>query len=226
LLGLPFDRAQIRSRQAEIAAVYESEKAALGTPTSVPMSAKNIVQTLVAACTDDREGIQDAALVHFLFRLKPDVVARIRFKDLVPGHLKVDPDVDIVALLLDEPAAGPLTFRSQLHFIGEEATDIKFWGAIREDEASGDDLFFVHLTRSGELVPLNALRIARRLKLLARRAGLADVRSNRACSPTGLRKAFEREHHESLPLTKVARAARVSLRSAKLLTRGMKPGNR
>ena len=217
-LRLPFDKASVRAKFSEIYAAYEAERAALGIPVVVPMSASNMVKALVAVCGDDREGIMDAALVHFLCRLKPVQIANLRFRELTPGFLKSDPEIDAVGLTLRHPI-GAQVFEPNIVFIGDNALTIKRWGALREDEVQTDDWFFVRPVRGRGSAQINQLFIARRIRWLAQRAGLADAQGRVACSPELLRKSFERERHEDLPLTKVCRAARVGKQQATRMLR-------
>lgn len=213
-LRLPFDASQARFQQSEIIAIYEAEKAAQGTPTIVPMSATNTVNALVAAVTDDREGIMDAALVQLVCRLHPAQVCDLRFSELSPGVLKADPRIDMVELRIREPASVAQSLESKIQFIGSDATAIKRWGGLREAELDGDDWFFARPGRNAGSEKLKPDQIARRIKLLAQRAGVTGTNATSRCTPTTLRKAFERERHESFPITKVARAASISTRRA------------
>ena len=222
LLNLRVDRELIRRRKAEIYAVWEAERAALGVPMTVPMSASSTVDTLLRACSDDREGTMDVALILFLRRLTPSQVAELRFSELRPGTtVKDGEELDVVALTIRKPVGEQQRFLPKLFFVGEEATLIKMWGAIREDEVvqGRDDWFFVRKARSEASAPLDHTWIAKRILSLAQQAGLADADGRTRVSPQWLRKAYEREWREQSTMVKVARAAGVSTRSATQLTR-------
>ena len=221
-LGLRFDRELIRRRKPEIYAVWEAERAALGVPMMVPMSASSTVDTLLRACSDDREGTMDVALILFLRRLTPSQVAELRFSELAPGTtVKDGEELDVVAFTIRKPVGELQRFLPRTFFIGEEATLIKMWGAIREDEVAqgSGDWFFVRKARSKVSAPLNHTWIAKRIRSLAQQAGLADADGRTRVSPQWLRKAHEREWREQSTMVKVARAAGVSTRSAARLTR-------
>ena len=222
LLRVRVDRELIRHRKPEIYAVWEAERAALGIPLTVPMSASSTVDALLRACSDDREGTMDLALILFLRRLTPSQVAALRFSELTPGTtVKNEEELDAVALTVRKPVSDMQRFLPKVVFVGEEATLIKMWGAIREDEVvhGNDDWFFVRKSRSKASAPLNHTWIARRIRSLAQQAGLADADGRTRVSPQWLRKAHERETREESTMVKVARAAGVSTRSAFNLTR-------
>jgi hypothetical protein len=61
LADLPFDRKAAFRKEAELNAIWEAERAAVGAPTAVPMSVASIVSVLLSGCGDDRDGVRDAA---------------------------------------------------------------------------------------------------------------------------------------------------------------------
>lgn len=222
LLNLRVDRELVRRRKPEIYAAWEAERAALGIPMALPMSASSTVDTLLRACSDDREGTMDVALILFLRRLTPSQVAELRFSELTPGTtVKDGEELDVVAFTIRKPVGELQRFLPKLFFTGEEATLIKMWGAIREDEVAqgSDDWFFVRKARSKASAPLDHTWIARRIRALAQQAGLADADGRTRVSPQWLRKAHEREWREQSTMVKVARAAGVGTRSASQLSR-------
>lgn len=217
LLNLPFDRELIRRRKPEIYAAWEAEHAALGIPMILPMSATNTVIALIGACSDDRDGAMDVALILFLCRLTPNQVARLRFSELTPGTVVHDgEELDAVEFTIRDPVDELQTFQPKVRFIDAEATLIKAWGSLREDEVvqGSDDWFFARRVRRNASPALNHNWISRRIRLLAQHAGLADASGRTRVSPQWLRKAHEREWREEFNLVKVARLARVSTRSA------------
>lgn len=219
-LRLQFDRTLGRERKPEIYAAWQAERAALGIPMALPMSATNTVSALIGACSDDHDGIMDAALILILCRLTPRQVAELRFSELSPGTVIRDgEELDAVEFTIRDPVGEFQTFQPKIRFVGNVATLIKAWGALREDEVHGDDWFFVRKARCKTSSALDHLWIARRIRLLAQQAGLANAGGRTRCSPQWLRKAYEREWREHSNLVKVARAAGVSTRSAIQLTR-------
>jgi hypothetical protein len=164
----------------------------------------------------------DVALILFLRRLTPSQVAELRFSELTPGTtIKNGEELDVVALTIRKPVGELQRFQPKVFIVGEEATLIKMWGAIREDEVvqGRDDWFFVRKARSEASAPLDHTWIAKRIRSLAQQAGLADADGRTRVSPQWLRKAYEREWREQSTMVKVARAAGVSTRSATQLTR-------
>lgn len=214
LLGLWLDHAFIRAKKAELYAAWEAERAALGAPAALPMSAANIQKSLLRVCGNDREGIMDAALVVLLCRLTPLQATRLRMSDLLPGTLiREGEEVDVVELTIRKPVGRLQRFQPKVRFVENEAISIKSWGAIRDIEIQLDGLFFVRQPWGTSSRSLNYLWIRRRLHRLAQRAGLADSRGRSLCSPRWLRNAFERGILEQTMLVKVARAARVGTSS-------------
>ena len=225
LLNLRFDLELIRRRKPEIYAVWEAERAALGIPMALPMSATNTVIALIGACSDDRDGTMDVALILFLCRLTPSQAAQLRFSELTPGTIDHDgEELDAVEFMIRDPVDELQTFQPKVRFIDAEATLIKAWGALREDELiqGSNDWFFARKVRLNASPALNDKWISRRILLLAKKAGLADASGRTQVSPQWLRKAYEREWRKESNLVKVARSARVSTRSAMRLTRRLR----
>lgn len=223
-LHLQFDRELVRRRKPEICAAWEAERAALGIPMALPMSATNTIDALLRVCGEDPEGTMDVALILFLCRLTPNQVAQLRFSELKPGTVVQDgEELDVVVLPIRDPVGTMQTFLPQIQFVGAEATLIKAWGALREDQIQGnDDWFFVRKARRHVSPALDHPWIARRIRLLAQQAGLADASGRTRLSPQWLRKAYEREWREHSTLVQVARAAGVGTRSVIKLARHAK----
>lgn len=222
LLDLRFDRELVRRRKPEIYAAWEAERAALGIPMALPMSATNTVNALLGACSDDREGTMDVALILFLCRLTPSQVAHLRFSELAPGTIVQDgEELDAVELTIRDPVGELQRFQPKIRFVGAEATLIKAWGALREDEVlqGSNDWFFARKVRRNASAAVDHAWIAHRIRRLAQQAGLADAGGRSRVSPQWLRKAYEREWREQSTLVEVARAAGVSTRAAMKLTR-------
>ena len=222
LLSLHFDRELVRRRKPEIYAAWEAERAALGIPMALPMSATNTVNALLGACSDDRDGTMDVALILFLCRLTPNQIAQLRFSELAPGTVVRDgEELDAVELTIRDPIGELQTSQPKLRFVGDDATLIKAWGALREDEVvqGREDWFFARKVRRNASPALDHAWIARRIRLLAQQAGLADASGRSRVSPQWLRKAYEREWREHSNLVKVARAARVGTRTVLRMTR-------
>ncbi|MBB1089305.1 hypothetical protein H4F99_12530 [Lysobacter sp. SG-8] len=222
VLNLRFDRELVRRRKSEIYAAWEAERAALGIPMALPMSANNTVKALLGACNDNREGTMDVALIIFLCRLTSTQVAKLRFSQLTPGTVVQEgEELDAVELTIRDPIGQLQTSQPKIRFVGDEATLIKAWGALREDELiqGGEDWFFARKARRNTSTELNHTWIARRIRLLAQRAGVADASGRSRVSPQWLRKAYEREWLEHSGLVKAARAAKVGTRSILRMTR-------
>lgn len=215
LQNLRFDFELVRRRKPEIYAAWESERAALGIPVTLPMSATGTVNALLNVCGDDDEGVMDAALILLLCRLTPGQVAHLRFLELRPGTIvQHSQEVDFVELTIRVPLGQIQTSQPRIRFIGVEATLIKAWGAIREDRSQVEhDLFFVKKARRNSGPALNLGWIGRRIRHLAQQAGLSDASGRTPVSPQWLRKAHEREWREHSNLVKAARAARIDTRS-------------
>lgn len=225
LMRLSFDRELVRRLLQEIYAVWEAERAALGVPMTVPMSASSTVDALLIACSDDREGTMDVALVVLLSRLTSRQIAGLRFREVTPGTTVRDGvEVDAVAWKIRDPVSDMQRFSPHLFIVGEEATLIKMWGAIREDEVveGSDDWFFVRKARGKNSTQLNHAWISRRIRSLAQTAGLADADGQTRVTPQGLRKAYEREWLEQSSIVKVARAMRTSTRSSMRLAHSVR----
>ena len=220
LLGLQFDRKLIRERKREIYAVWEAERAALGVPVALPMSATNTVNVLLGTCGKDRAGIMDAALIVLLCRLTPHQVAQLRFTELLPGTvMEDDEEIDAVTFTIRNPINDFQTFQPNILLTGTEAALIKAWGALREDESKGDDWFFVRKPRRNVASALDYLWIGRRIRQLAKQAGLADASGRTTCSPQWLRKAHERQWREQSNLVTTAHAARIGTHSVTRIVR-------
>ena len=222
LSNLRFDRELVRRRKPEIYASWEAERAALGITMALPMSATNTVSALLGVCNDDREGTMDVALILFLCRLTPSQVAQLRFSELAPGTIVLDgEELDAVELTIRDPIGELQTSQPKIRFVGDEATLIKAWGALREDEViqGREDWFFARKARRNASPALDNVWIARRIRLLAQHAGLADASGRSRVSPQWLRKAYEREWREHSDLVKAARAARVGTRTILRMTR-------
>ena len=220
VLNLQLDQKLIRVKKPEIYSVWEAERAALSIPVTLPMSATNTLIALLSACNDDRDGIMDAALVLFVCRLTPNQVARLRFTELTPGTVLMDGQkLDAVECVVHDPIGELQKFQPKIRFLGEEAAMIKAWGALREDEIQGDDWFFARKMRRNTSPALNHGWIARRIKMLAQHAGLADASGRTQCSPRWLRKAYEREWMEHSDLVQISRAAGVHTDAIMHMTR-------
>ena len=221
LLSLRFDWKLVRSRIPEIYAAWEAERAALGIPMVLPMSATNTVKALIGACGKDRDGIMDVALILLLCQLTSSQVAKLHFSELKPGTILRDgEELDVVISAIHEPVGEMQTSQLQARFIGDEAILIKAWGAIREDEVQGnEDWFFVRKSKHHTSAALDPAWISKRIHLLAQRAGLADATGRNQVSSRWLRKSHEREWREHSTLVKVAHTTGVSTRSVLRMTR-------
>lgn len=222
LLNLEFDRELLRRRKPEIYAAWEAERAALGIQMVLPMSATNIVVALIGACKDDRDGTMDVALILFLCRVTPSQAAQLHFSELTPGTIVRDgEELDAVEFTILDPVDDLQKFQTKVRFIDAEASLIKAWGALREDEVvqASNDWFFARRVRRNASPALNHNWISSRIHFLAQHAGLADASGRTRVSPQSLRKAYEREWREEFDLVKLARSARVSTRSAMRLPR-------
>lgn len=215
LMNLQLDCEQIRQRKPEIHAAWRAERAALGISMTLPMSASTTVEALINVCGDDRDGVMDVALILFLCRLTPSQAAAVRFSELTPGTVVRDgEELDFVRYVINAPFGAMQKAMPVIQFAGRPATLIKAWGALREDEVQGcDDLFFVRKARRNTFPALDHGWIARRLRILAQQAGLADASGRTQVSPQWLRKAHEREWREDSNLVRTARAAGVNTRT-------------
>lgn len=63
LADLPFDQRAAFKQKRELNAIWEAERAAVGAPTAVPMSAATIVKQMLHACGSDWDGVRDGALI-------------------------------------------------------------------------------------------------------------------------------------------------------------------
>lgn len=222
IMGLPFEIETVRKSKAFIYAAWEAESAVLGISRDAPMSASNTVNALLGVCGADREGVRDVALVLFLCRATPSQVAELRFFEVYPGTIRKDgEEQDAVEFLISHPINDRQKFEPKVRFVGVEATLIKAWGALREDEVhQKKDLFFVGKFRNWNTSPaLNPSWITARIHHLSQAAGIAGTRGCRTISPQWLRKAHEIESIDDSHLIKVARAIRVTPRSVIRMTR-------
>lgn len=209
----------VRLSISDLYASWEAERVAVQGSETLPMSVTQIISSLVKACGSDREGLRDAALLVMLQRVTPQQAAALKFKDLTPGYIsEAEQLVPVVEFLIEQPISAMQHADRRVRFLHNDADVVKAWGAIRQSEISGDDPFLVrwHGTRIAEL---SHQWTCRRVRLLAKRAGLADIEGRTTISPRWIRKGYEREFREQSMLVQIARAARVTVGGALQLSR-------
>ena len=212
LADLPFDRKAAFRKEAELNAIWEAERAAVGAPTAVPMSVASIVSVLLSGCGDDRDGVRDAALIVLARRLTVGQICQLNQGDWRFGEKTVYGQVvPTMELDIREPVGEVQAFDRSLCLLGEEAERVKAWWDIRNaDGAIEADSFLIRIVRKKGPRPLFDKWICSRFRALAQRMGIAGATGRSSCSPNAIRKAFEREWREHSGLVRMARMAGMS----------------
>lgn len=154
-----------------LAAAYEAERAASGAPGPVPLAPAAIVKRLLAACTDDRVGVQDAALVVLAQVFKTGQLVDLRISD-VTVHPQVDsgrgPAGPAVWIDIREPAGWMQKATPQAVFYDNQAAAVIRWFDLRREELRGQDGPFFCSPRSA----FRGQNVAKRFAQIATQAGL------------------------------------------------------
>ena len=203
----------------DLYASWKAEQVSVQGSEPLPMSVTQIVSSLLRVCGSDRDGLRDAALLVLLQRITPQQAAGLRFKDITPGYVPEGEErISEVEFWIQKPVSAMQLADRKVRFLHHDADVIKAWGVVRESEASGDDPFFGRALH-GLTTELSHRWVCRRVLLLARRAGLADIEGRTTICPRWIRKGYEREFREQSTLVQVAKAAGVTIRGALQLAR-------
>lgn len=213
LADLPFDRRDGFKQKAEHNAVWEAERAAIGAPTAVPMSASSIVAVMLHGCSSDWDGVRDAALIVLAQRLTVDQICQLKFGEWSPGektiHGKVVPAME---LEIREPVGGIQAFDRRLQLLGDDAERVKAWWSIRYAEGAVESApFFVRAVRKKAPCPLFDKWVCSCFRAIAQRVGIVGATGRSPCSPNAIRKAFEREWREHSGLVRMASMTGMSI---------------
>lgn len=215
LVDLPFDRRATFRKEAEVNAIWDAERVAVGAPRDVPMSAASIVNALLSGCGDDRDGVRDAALIVLARRLTVGQICQLNQGDWRLGAKTAFGEfIPLMEHNIREPVSELQAFDRFLFLSGEEAQRVKAWWDLRNaDGAIKSDPFLIRMVRKKGPRPLNNQWICSRFRALAQRMGIVGATGRSSCSPNAIRKAFEREWREHSGLVRKARMAGMSIRT-------------
>lgn len=205
LADLPVDRRAAFKHKQELNAIWGAERAAIGTPTAVPMSAATIVERMLQACGSDWDGARDAALIVLAQYLTVGQICQIELGEWRLGERSIHGQVvPVMELDIREPVGDIQTFARGLCMLGDDAELVRAWWAIRYgDGALASEPFLVRAARKKEPGPLSDKWVFLRFRTLAQRAGITGAKGRSPFSPNAIRKAFEHEfwEHSGLALT-------------------------
>ena len=206
----------MRLKRDELHAVWRAELAALGMSGALPMAVDEAVAALIEPVRLDRTGLLDVTLVLLLCRISTQQAAGLRFDQVQPGTVRVGQEtLDAVAFDVLNPIGILQRAEPRVVVTGPEATLIKRWGALREDEIHSDHApFLARRSPRGTMRPVNPRWMAQRMRHLATQAGIVDAHEPGFFTPRNLRTRFEREALRVAAVGKISAQARLTPHSA------------
>ncbi|MDC8640409.1 hypothetical protein [Xanthomonas hortorum] len=214
--NLPFDKSVVAEHVSRIQASFRASQATLGHAPPSAVSLEYLLSRLLSACTKDHEGRRDAALILLLSYLSPRQVACLCMRDLLPGSVATNKgNIDAIDITINLPETKRQRLTPFIRVLEDEAIAIKEWGAIRELQVATQDApFLIRETRVDHPVWLNEVWITKRLRLIAKQAGLIGSYHGAMCTPIKLRMAREHEYFEHSIQARLGRAMRIGISAA------------
>lgn len=216
LLGLDFEMPLFRGEMHRTRAAWAAARAAVGASKVVPISRDFFLERLLEVCEDNIYGLEDAALLVLLRRLRGTQIAELKCSDLRFNEKDKDSSSsDVMLVKIANPRGALQRCFPEAAFYNEDAAILNRW-SIRRQRAFQDidcEWLFVRRTRAVGAPKTSKDWVRHRLFILATRAGLSSVHGILRLSPDPIRCDGEVRSSDMEALRLVSSFARISVPS-------------
>lgn len=214
LLGLSFELPLFRGEMHRTRVAWAAARAAVGASKVVPLSRDFFLEKLFEVCEDDIYGVQDAALLVLLRRLRGSQIAELKCSDLrFHGKNKDSSSPDVMLVRIADPRGALQRCFPEAAFYNDDAAILNRWSIHRQREFQDIDCdwLFVRRTRAVGAPKTSKDWVRHRILILSTRAGLSSVHGILRLSPDAIRCDGEVRSSDMAALRLVSNFARISV---------------